>query len=280
LSLPAKRAAIEVDHCGISIARQCQLLGLSRSSFYYQAIAPEDKQAMMNLIDEHYCLHPTEGARKVSLMLKSHGYSLGRHATQHLMQEMGVEPIYPKPNTSVPNKAHTLYPYLLRDMDIVAPNQVWAADITYCRLKQGFAYLVAIMDWHSRYVIEWELSSTLDTDFCVTALKRTLQKGRCEIFNTDQGSQFTSSFWIDELTKHHITISMDGKGRYLDNIFVERLWRSVKCECIYIHDFQSIKQMRQGLETYFQYYNFKRPHQGLDYLTPAEVYFKSSVINH
>jgi putative transposase len=276
LNLTAKRSAIEVDNPSISIARQCELLGLSRSSYYYDVMAVEDKQAIMNLIDEHYCLRPTEGARKVSLMLKSHGYLLGRYATQHLMQEMGIEPIYPKPNTSVPDKAHAVYPYLLRDMEITAPNHVWAADITYCRLKQGFAYLVAIMDWYSRYVIEWELSSTLDADFCVAALKRALLKACCEIFNTDQGSQFTSSLWIDELKKHHISISMDGKGRYLDNIFVERLWRSVKCECIYLHDFQSIKQMREGLTDYFQYYNFKRPHQGLDYLTPPEVYFSSS----
>jgi len=274
--LPAKRTAIEHDNPTISVRRQCELLGLSRSSYYYDDMPVDNKQALMNLIDEHYCLYPTEGARKVSLMLKSRGYDVGRYATQRLMQEMGIEPIYPKPNTSVPNKAHAIYPYLLRDMEISAPNQVWAADITYCRLKQGFAYLVAIMDWYSRYVIEWELSSTLDADFCVAALKRALEKGRCDIFNTDQGSQFTSSLWIDELTKHHITISMDGKGRYLDNIFVERLWRSVKCECVYLHDFQSIKQIRQGLEGYFQYYNFKRFHQGLDYLTPAEVYFHSS----
>jgi putative transposase len=276
LSLSAKRAAIESNNPDISIERQCCLLGLSRSSYYYEPAVIEDNEAIMNLIDEHYCLRPTEGARKVSLMLKSHGYDVGRHATLRIMQEMGIEPIYPKPNTSEPNKAHAVYPYLLRDMDIVAPNQVWAADITYCRLKHGFAYLVAIMDWHSRYVIEWELSSTLDADFCLTALKRALEKNRCDIFNTDQGAQFTSKAWIDELTKHHISISMDGKGRYLDNIFVERLWRSVKCECIYIHDFQSIKQLRKGLEDYFQYYNFKRLHQGLDYSTPAEVYFTPS----
>lgn len=273
--MTAKRAAIEPDHPSITVSRQCELLGLARSSYYHQASPePEDKRAIMNLIDEHYCLYPTEGARKVSLMLKSHGYRLGRQATQRLMQEMGIEPIYPKPNTSVPDKAHAVYPYLLRDMEIVRPNQVWAADITYCRLKQGFAYLVAIMDWYSRYVIEWELSATLDAQFCVAALRRALNQNRCDIFNTDQGSQFTSSLWIEELSKHHITISMDGKGRYLDNIFVERLWRSVKCECIYLHDFQSIKQMRQGLTEYFKYYNFKRPHQGLDYQTPAEVYFQ------
>jgi putative transposase len=277
LSLTAKRQAIETTHPSLSIEQQCHLLGLPRSSYYYEAKPePECLYAIMNLIDEHYCQHPAEGARKVSLMLKSHGYDISRHSSQRIMQEMGIEPIYPKPNTSAPNKAHSVYPYLLRDMDIVKPNQVWAADITYCRLKHGFAYLVAIMDWCSRYVIEWELSNTLDADFCVATLQRALTKGRCEIFNTDQGSQFTSAAWIDELKKHHISISMDGKGRYLDNIFVERLWRSVKCECIYIHDFQSIKQMRKGLEEYFNYYNFKRPHQGLDYLTPSEVYFHSS----
>ena len=277
----SKRQAIEADHPSIRIERQCELLGLARSSYYYQcAPEPECRWEIMNLIDEHYCLHPAEGARKVSLVLKSHGHDVGRHGTQRLMQEMGIEPIYPKPNTSVPNKAHAIYPYLLRDMKIITPNQVWAADITYCRLQQGFAYLVAIIDWHSRYVIEWELSSTMDTTFCLSALRQALEKGSCDIFNTEQGSQFTSAAWINELSKHQIDISMDGKGRYLDNIFIERLWRSVKCECIYLHDFQSINQMRKGLEDYFQYYNNERRHQGLDYLTPAEVYFQSSVSHH
>lgn len=201
MNLAAKRAAIEIDNPDISIARQCELLGLCCSSYYYQHhIEPEEKYAIMNLIDEHYCLHPAEGARRVSLMLKSQGHNLGRYATLQLMKEMGIEPIYPKPNTSVPNKQHAIYPYLLRDMEITAPNQVWAADITYCRLKQGFAYLVAIMDWHSRYVIEWELSSTLDSSFCVAALKRALEQGRCDIFNTDRVLTAKSSFYFNKIS--------------------------------------------------------------------------------
>ena len=185
---------------------------------------------------------------------------------------MGLETVYPKPNTSVPNKEHEVFPYLLRDINITKPNQVWAADITYIRMKGSHVYLIAIMDWYSRYVIEWALSPNLEAEFCVEALRNALLRERCEIFNTDQGSQFTSTEWINVLKNHGISISMDGRGRYLDNIFIERLWRSVKQEKIYRYDFESIKEVQSALEEYFKYYNNHRMHQSFDYLTPIEVY--------
>lgn len=228
----------------------------------------------MRLIDAHYLEYPHEGARKISRMLKQNGYDVGRCRTHSLMKEMGIEPVYPKPNTSAPNKAHEVYPYLLKDADITKPNQVWCADITYLPLLGSHVYLVAIMDWYSRYVITWEVSISLEAAFCVTALNRALERNCCDIFNTDQGSQFTSNAWIDTLKAHHISISMDGRGRYLDNIFIERLWRSVKQECIYRYEFDSVKNLKTELQRYFDYYNHKRLHQSLDYKTPAEVYFE------
>ena len=268
-----KRQAIEPNGT-LNIQEQCDLLNLSRSSYYYEAKPmSEETEAIMKLIDKHYTMYPWEGARKINLMLLSHGYCIGRYATSRLMKAMGIEPIYPKPNTSAPNKAHEVYPYLLRETVINKVNQVWASDITYIRLHSGHVYLMAIMDWHSRYVIDWKLSISLEADFCVATLKRALATSRCEIFNTDQGSQFTSDEWINTLKAHHISISMDGRGRYLDNIFVERLWRSVKCECIYLHDFATVKEVKAALTQYFDYYNNVRKHQGLDYHTPAEVYY-------
>lgn len=227
----------------------------------------------MRAIDEHYLQYPHEGARKVSRMLKSKGFAVGRYRTLTLMKEMGIEPIYPKPNTSAPNRAHEVYPYLLRDVDITRVNQVWSSDVTYIPLLGGHVYLMAIIDWYSRYVIDWELSITLEAEFCVRALKRALEKNRCDIFNTDQGAQFTSHAWIETLKSKHISISMDGRGRCLDNVFVERLWRSVKQECIYRHQFESVKAVKKALMDYFDYYNNKRMHQALDYRTPADVYF-------
>lgn len=229
----------------------------------------------MKIIDEHYIQYPHEGARKISRMLKQKGYDIGRYRVGTLMEEMGIEPIYPKPNTSVPCKQHRVYPYLLREMHVTEPNQVWAADITYVPLLGSHVYLMAIMDWFSRYVIDWELSISLEAEFCVVALKRALSHQRCEIFNTDQGSQFTSQAWIDVLKENHVSISMDGRGRYLDNIFIERLWRSVKQECVYRASFDSVKEVKSALSEYFYYYNNKRMHQALDYQTPADVYFGS-----
>jgi len=277
LTIAEKRQRIEPAHPNLTIAEQCQLFGLSRSSYYYhrQATSPE-KEAIMRLIDEHYLQYPHEGARKVSRMLKSKGFAVGRYRALSLMKEMGIEPIYPKPNTSAPNRAHEVYPYLLRDVDITRPNQVWSSDVTYVPLLGGHVYLMAIIDWYSRYVIDWELSITLEAEFCVCALKRALEKNRCDIFNTDQGAQFTSRAWIETLKSKHISISMDGRGRCLDNVFVERLWRSVKQECIYRHQFESVKSVKKALTDYFDYYNNKRLHQSLDYRTPADVYFSTA----
>ena len=226
----------------------------------------------MKLIDKRYTEHPYEGARRLAKWLCTQGHDVGRARTTTLMKKMGIEAIYPKPNTSVPDKAHAIYPYLLRDKLIENPDTVWCADITYIPLQQGWAYLVAIMDWYSRYVIAWEVSDTLEAEFCVKALKRALKLGKCKIFNTDQGSQFTSDVWIELLIENHISISMDGRGRYLDNIFVERLWRSVKYECIYLQEFSTSDEVKIALKKYFKYYNHERLHQALEYATPFDIY--------
>lgn len=269
-----KRQRVEPNHPALTITEQCDLLGLARSSYYYHcADVHPDKESIMRLIDEHYLQYPHEGARKISRMLKKKGYDIGRYQTGSIMKEMGIAPIYPKPNISAPNKAHEVYAYLLKDIHIIRPNQVWCADITYIPLLGSHVYLVAIMDWFSRYVIEWEVSISLEADFCIHALERALNKNCCEIFNTDQGSQFTSTAWLEALKSRHISISMDGRGRYLDNIFIERLWRSVKQECIYRHQFESVEEVKLALNNYFDYYNNRRMHQTLDYQTPADVYF-------
>jgi putative transposase len=276
LTTEQKRQLIQLDNRDISLFRKCELLGLSRSSYYYRR-APLDieTERLMNLLDRHYTEHPYEGKIKRARWLSSKvGYTVGKKRVATLMKNMGLETIYPKPNTSVPDKAHAIYPYLLRDKEINAPNQVWSTDITYIPLLGSHVYLMAIIDWYSRYVIEWSLSITLEADFCVEALKSALLQGRCDIFNTDQGSQFTSEHWIKTLVLAGISISMDGRGRYLDNIFVERLWRSVKQECIYLHDFASVAEVKLALKKYFEYYNHERLHQSLDYRTPAAVYFE------
>lgn len=210
--------------------------------------------------------------------LRSKGHMVNRKRVQHLYCLMGLEAIYPKPDLSKPNKQHKVYPYLLRGKRITACNQVWSTDITYIRMQHGFAYLMAIIDWYSRYVLDWRLSTTLEADFCVDTLLRTLQQYgvRCEIFNTDQGSQFTSTDFTDVLKDHDILISMDGRGRALDNVFIERLWRSVKYECIYLKEFATVAQVRDALQEYFEYYNNARFHQSLNYDTPAKVYFSGS----
>lgn len=269
---------IEPLHPQISINRQCQLLELNRSTYYYQA-KPIDAatETLMALIDERYTQFPTEGARKISRWLKLQGYNAGRYKVRSLMRRMGLEPIYPKPDTSAKSREpHTIYPYLLTQMKVQYSNQVWCSDITFIRTRVGHVYLMAIMDWYSRYVIEWEIGVTLSADFCITALKRALSKSRCEIFNTDQGAQFTSKAWIELLTQHRISISMDGRGRYLVNIFVERLWRSVKYECIFLNEYYSVKEVKESLSKYFDYYNYERLHEALEYKTPYEVYLNSS----
>lgn len=263
----------------MTIREQCELLALAPSSYYYNSapLSAEDER-LMSLLDEHYLKNPHEGkVKRARWLSKEVGYPVGRRRVKKLMKIMGLETVYPKPNTSVPNKEHEVFPYLLRDINITKPNQVWAADITYIRMKGSHVYLMAIMDWYSRYVIEWALSPNLEAEFCVEALRNTLLRERCEIFNTDQGAQFTSTEWINVLKNHGISISMDGRGRYLDNIFIERLWRSVKQEKIYRYDFESIQEVQCALEEYFEYYNNHRMHQSFDYLTPIEVYSGSKI---
>lgn len=260
----------------ISIRRQCELLDLNRSALYYRPVpVSADEQRLMNRIDELYTEHPFLGSRKIRTFLNLEGFDVGRDYVRTLMRKLGLYAIYPKRNLSKRNTEHKIYPYLLANVDIAAVNHVWSTDITYIRLASGFVYLTAIIDWYSRYVLAWALSNTLEADFCVTALKEAIAKhGAPDIFNTDQGTQFTSVDFTGELLKNGIQISMDGKGRALDNIFVERLWRSVKYEDIYIHDYRTIPEVRAGLKSYFDFYNTKRPHQSLDYKTPEHTYWE------
>lgn len=228
----------------------------------------------MRAIDEEYLRHPFYGKRRMTVAMRAQGFMVGSKKIRSLMRKMGLEAIYPKPNLSTPCREHKKFPYLLRDRVIDQPDQAWAGDITYIPLTNGFGYLFAIIDWFSRYVIDWELSNLLDVSFCAEALDRGLLKGKPSIFNTDQGVQFTSMQFVSRLMNDNIQISMDGKGRALDNVFVERLWRSVKYEDIYPKGYHSLREVRQGLKEYFKFYNEKRPHQGLKYRTPAEVYFE------
>jgi putative transposase len=227
----------------------------------------------MRLIDEQYLRTPFYGWPRMTAYLRREGHAVNHKRVQRLMHKMGLQAIYPKPKTSTADKAHTIYPYLLRGLEIGRPNFVWSADITYVPMHQGFMYLVAIMDWFSRYVLTWQLSNTLDGYFCLDALQQALQQGRPEIFNTDQGAQFTANAFTACLQRAEIQISMDGRGRALDNIFIERLWRSVKYEDIYLKDYAAVPELAAGLADYFTFYNDERPHQSLDYRTPAEVHF-------
>ena len=267
---------IEPNHKQLSIAQQCELINLPRSSFYRESkVAKETPEnlALMRLIDEEFMRHPFLGARRMRHYLRRSGYHVNRKRVQRLMRKMGLASLLPKPNTSIGNKKHKVYPYLLRNLVIDKPNQVWCTDITYIRLKGGFVYLVAVMDWHSRKVLSWEVSNTMDNDFCVSSLERAIRLyGKPEIFNTDQGSQFTSKAFTDVLKDNGIKISMDGKGRWMDNVFIERLWRSVKYEDVYLNEYASVDTLRRGLNKYFQYYNNERTHQALDDMTPAEIY--------
>jgi putative transposase len=226
----------------------------------------------MRLIDEQYTRTPFYGSLKMTAWLRRQGYNVNRKRVVRLMRIMGIQAIYQKPRLSVPGTGHKIYPYLLKGMKVTHPDQVWCADITYIRLKTGFMYLVAIMDWHSRYVISWELSNTLDACFCVMALEKALMNGKSEIFNTDQGAQFTSKDFIDILKENNVTISMDGKGRAIDNIFIERLWRSLKYEEVYLNNYESVADAAAGIRNYFDFYNNERLHQALNYKTPNEVY--------
>jgi putative transposase len=259
----------------LSISSQCRLLGISRSSFYYQPKpVKEEDLALMRLIDEQFLKTPTWGSRSMRNHLRRLGYKVNRKRVQRLMRIMGLEPIYPKPRTSRPHPDHKVYPYLLRDLTIDRPNQVWSADITYIPMRRGFMYLVAVMDWHSRKVLSWRVSNTLESEFCIEALEQALRRyGNPEIFNTDQGAQFTSRGFVGLLESHGIQVSMDGRGRAQDNIFIERLWWTLKYHYIYLHAFDNGSELRHGLHQWVDFYNQDRFHQSLDNLTPDEVYY-------
>lgn len=258
----------------LSLRDQCRLLDLNRSSLYYKPVLVSvEEQNLMNRLDEIFTMYPFYGSRRLMVSLQAEGFDVGRDHVRTLMRKMGLEAIYPKMNLSKRNQEHKVYPYLLSDVEILAPFQVWSADITYIRMMKGFMYLVAIIDWFSRYVLSWRLSNTLETDFCVEALREALGFGMPDIFNTDQGCQFTSQDFTKILTERDIQISMDGRGRALDNVFVERLWRSVKYEDIYLKEYGDIPDLRTGLRSYFQFYNNERPHQSLGYQTPSAIHF-------
>ena len=265
---------IEADNKKLSINRQCELLGLPKSS-YYRMPAPEtdENHKLMRLIDEEYTRHPFLGSRGMRNYLRRKGYRINRKRVQRLMRVMGLASIAPQKRTSTPAPGHKVYPYLLRNLDIIRPNQVWCSDITYSRLKHGFVFLTVVMDWYSRYVLSWEVSVTIDDSFCVSALERALRSyGLPDIFNTDQGAQYTSTAFTGVLKNNDIDISMDGKGRAMDNIMIERLWRSLKYEDIYLKDYETVEELVAGLRVYFEYYNNERSHQSFDERTPAEVY--------
>jgi putative transposase len=264
---------IETSNSRISVRRQCELIGLNRSTLYYSgAKESEFNLHLMRIIDEQYTKTPFYGWPKMTAHLRRQGYGVNHKRIQRLMQKMGLEAIYPRPSTSKSAGQHKLYPYLLRDVEIIRPNQVWSADITYVPMVGGFMYLVAVIDWFSRYVLSWELSNTLDGQFCVEALIGALGRGKPEIFNTDQGAQFTALGFVSVLESCAVQISMDGRGRALDNVFVERLWRTVKYEDIYLNNYSNVLDLELGLENYFRFYNNERVHQGLGYQTPAEIH--------
>lgn len=257
----------------MSLRRQCALLGLARSSLYSEPIGERaENLQLMRLLDAQYTATPFYGSRRMTAWLRSQGYMVNRKRVARLMRQMGIEAIYTKPHLSQPLAGHKIYPYLLRGVKIERVNHVWSADITYVRLHQGFIYLVAVIDWWSRYVLAWAVSITLEGAFCLEALESALRAGRPEIFNTDQGAQFTSRAFTDRLRQGEIQISMDGRGRALDNVFVERLWRSVKYEEVYLREYNTVQEARHGLGRYFGFYNDERLHQALGYRTPAAVY--------
>ena len=277
-----KRSCVEPESCGLSIVRQCELLGLPRSTYYYElATESIENLELMRRIDEQYLETPFYGSRKMAEELSTRQQPLNRKRVQRLMRLMGLSAIFPQKKTSQPGVGHRVYPYLLRGLMVDRANHVWCSDITYIPLRQGFMYLVAVMDWHSRLVLSWRLSNTLDTEFCLAALDDALTTyGRPDIFNTDQGAQFTSHEFTSLLLENQIAISMDGRGRALDNVFIERLWRSLKYEDIYLKDYESGADLSYGLERYFDFYDHRRIHQALDYRTPHEVFTASLRTSH
>ena len=268
-----KRALIDPTSSSIPIARQCELLGFSRSGYYYEprGESPENIR-LMHRIDVLFTKYPFYGVDKMTAHLSRQGPTVNHKRIRRLMRKMGREAIYPKPKLSQRHPEHRVYPYLLRDVPIIRADQVWCTDITYIRLNGGFVYLVAVMDWFSRYVVSWERSISLETRFCLTALERALERGTPEIFNSDQGSQFTSLAFTGMLDAAGIAISMDGRGRVYDNIFIERLWRSVKYDNVYLSDWRQVKEAQSGLDEYCTFYNHERPHKALQNHTPYEVY--------
>ncbi len=267
---------IDSKQPGLSLNRQCSLLNVNRSSVYYKPrpISSDDLE-LMKLIDDEYMKRPTSGSRTIRDFLERKGQRVNRKRIQRLMRLMGLEAIYPRPKTSRPHPEHRIYPYLLRGLDINRPNMVWCSDITFVPMRRGFMYLVAVMDWHSRKALSWRLSNTLDSDFCVEAIEEAIERyGRPEIFNTDQGCQFTSKAFTNVLKTNGIKISMDGRGRCLDNIFIERLWWTVKYHYLHLHSFENGLEMRKGLRKWFEFYNRERGHQSLNRQTPDECYFK------
>jgi putative transposase len=279
LSSREKLSLIEKNNSEINLTRQADLLGISRSGIYYQPVINQREIQIKNTIDEIYTACPFYGSRKIKKELEiSYAIKISRGYVQNLMREMGLQAIYPrkKLNLSQGDKQHKKYPYLLKNIEIARVNQVWSTDITYIRLKNGFAYLTVIFDWYSRFVISWKLSPTLENDFCIQALKEALEIAVPEIHNSDQGVQYTAENYVAVLKERGIQISMDGRGRCMDNIFTERLWRTVKYENIYLYDYQNIEEAQIGLAEYFQFYNHRRIHQSLNYLTPAQIYLPAN----
>jgi putative transposase len=274
MSVERRRQMIEPEHPRLSVVRQCELVSISRSGFYYQPAGETPLNlALMRLIDEQFLATPWYGSRQMARHLRREGYTVGRKRVRRLMAKMGLEPIYRRPRTTTPQPEHRIYPYLLREMVIDRANQVWCADITYIPMRRGFLYLVAVMDWSTRKVLSWRVSNTMDVEFCIEALEEALARfGRPDIFNTDQGSQFTSPRFTGVLQQAGVGISMDGRGRWVDNVFIERLWRSLKYECIYLHAFETGSELRVGLTLWIGYYNARRPHSTLAGCTPDEAY--------
>jgi putative transposase len=264
---------VDAEDCQWSVRQQCELLSLNRATWYYTAATESaENLCLMRLIDEQYMRRPFFGSRRMAVWLESVGHVVNRKRVQRLMRLMGIEALYPKPRTTQNNPEHRVFPYLLRDVAIVRPDQVWSTDITYVPMPRGFMYLTAVIDWYSRYVLSWQLSNSLEGSFCLEVLEAALAQGRPEIFNTDQGVQYTAAAFTGRLQRDGILISMDGRGRALDNVFIERLWRSIKYECLYLHGFDTVPSLTRGLSDYFDFYRHERPHQALDYSTPAEVY--------
>lgn len=273
LDIESKRNLIDGGQNGLTIKRQCELLELPRSTLYYQPCIDSPRNIeLMRLMDEIYTQNPEYGSRRIRFELNTIGHPVGRDLVRTLMRRMGIEAVYPKPNLSKGHPEHKIYPYLLRGVKIDRVNQVWSTDITYIRMLNGFLYLTAVIDWYSRYVLSWKISNSLDGVFCREVLLEALGKGLPEIFNTDQGSQYTSPDFVSILTERGIRPSMDGRGRALDNVFVERLWRSVKYEHVFLREYRNGLELRDGLEEYFSHYNERRPHMSLNYEYPSEVY--------